>query len=111
MSGWKMPYTVEAHTKSTFKTLTSIPHANYPNRLMSSIQYIDTKSSGWRKFLTQKFLWCAIERWNTVDDSDFAAFGMLKDLRDKISHAEKVDEKALPVDVLDKLLRKLLLHA
>lgn len=103
-------WVLELHTNSTFAQLTSTGHQNYPARLQTAASKID-KRKGWEKTIRQQFIWCAIETWTGLDDTDFSNFEIAKDARDNISHGNKIDHTALPIEKLETLVRKALSYA
>ncbi|NPV76274.1 MAG: hypothetical protein HPY59_07835 [Anaerolineae bacterium] len=103
-------WVLELHTNSTFAQLTSTGHQNYPARLQAAVMKIDNRK-GWKKQLRQQFISCAIETWTGLDDTDFSNFETAKDARDNISHGNKIDHTALPIEKLEILVRKALSYA
>ncbi|MBI3547295.1 MAG: hypothetical protein HY081_12005 [Gammaproteobacteria bacterium] len=85
---------------------------NLPDRIEKSVTellisqlLVDQVES---KNLLQRFIWCAIIRWNEIDDSDIDVFKLLKNTRNSIYHGEEVIETSLPIHQAQSLALKLL---
>ncbi len=60
------------------------------------------------KNLLQRFVFCAMAKWDEINDNDIATFKLVKKTRDRIYHGEEVSEKALPIQQTQSLALKLL---
>ncbi len=105
-------YFIERYTHSTFKTLTYKDDVgktfSFPSRIEESMDKFFNKSFSEAKNLTQRFYWCAMLVWDSLDEKDMTCFQEIKDFRDKLSHGESVQESTLPVEKAKVLAMKLL---
>lgn len=103
---------IERLTHSTYKTLSFSDNAigafNIPTRLDSSMKVFFENVFTDSKNLSQRFHWCAMFAWDSIDEIDVASFLELKKVRDKLSHGEHIEESALPVEKAKTLAMKLL---
>lgn len=60
------------------------------------------------KNLSQRFHWCSILAWETIDDQDVVCFLEIKKIRDKLAHGEHIEDSDLPVEKAKALALKLL---
>ncbi len=103
---------LEIYTHKTFSQINFEKHVDVispsPTRLEKSARqfFIDRQAES--KNLTQRFIWCAILRWQSLEDSDVEKFKAIKKSRDALSHGEEILEAALPVEDLENLLLKIL---
>jgi hypothetical protein len=103
---------IERFTHSTFKSLNYNNDVkkifNVPERVIEPSSkfferiFLDSKN------LAQRFNWCAIIAWEDIAESDVNCFLEAKEVRDKLSHGEYVEESALPVEKVKILSLKLL---
>lgn len=105
-------YFIERYTHSTFKTLDyngdAIKTFNIPSRIEGSMSEFFQKIFSESKNLSQRFHWCAMLIWDTIDEKDIACFHELKSVRDRLSHGEHIQESALPLEKAKILAMKLL---
>jgi hypothetical protein len=103
---------IERYTHSTFKSLNYNNDVkaifNVPERINESISKFFEKMFTDSKNLAQRFQWCAITVWKNIEESDVNCFLEAKEIRDKLSHGEFVEEAKLPVEKVKKLSLKLL---
>lgn len=103
---------IERYTHSTFKTLSFNNDAkvifNVPERINEPIFRFFEKLFIDAKNLAQRFHWCAIIAWEDIEEIDISFFLEAKEIRDRLSHGELVEESALPVEKLKILCLKLL---
>ena len=99
----------------THKSFSQIDYEKYvdatcpsPARLAKSARRFYLNKQIESKNLTQRFMWCAILRWQNLQDSDVEIFKKVKKIRDKLSHGEEISEASLPVEDLENLLFKIL---
>lgn len=103
---------LEIYTHKTFNQIDFGKHiyeiSPPPIRLEETARqfYIERQSES--KNLNQRFMWCAILKWNNLDDSDVLKFKEIKKHRDELSHGENISESDLPVEDLENLLLKIL---
>lgn len=103
---------VERYTHSQYKLLHYEVEAkeliNIPSRLQESATLFFKERHNDAKNLTQRFCWCAILKWNHLNDEDIDCFKEVRNIRNKISHGEDIDEASLPIEKIRKLSLKLL---
>lgn len=103
---------IERYTHSQYKLLSYEENAkksfNIPDRLNESgtkffnSRFMDAKN------LSQRFHWCAMLSWDTINDEDIRTFHEIKKLRDRLIHGEDIDESTLPIKGIKTLAFKLL---
>ncbi len=103
---------IERYTHSTFKSLNYNNDANkifnVPERINKAISKFFEELFTNSKSLAQRFNWCAIISWEDIEESDIDCFFEAKQIRDKLSHGEYVEESELPVEKVKNLCLKLL---
>ncbi len=103
---------IERLTHSTYKALSFSDSAlgvfNIPSRIDSSMKDFFENVFTESKNLSQRFHWCAMLAWDSVDELDVACFLELKKIRDRLSHGEHIEEPTLPVEKAKTLAMKLL---
>jgi hypothetical protein len=103
---------IEIFTHSSFKELTNnLEYStmyNIPDRVVKFGTEFFEEFQKNSKNLLQRFIWCSINKWKDIEDSDIDQFKSLKKIRDSIYHGEKIDEKAIPVHQVQSLALKLL---
>lgn len=103
---------IERTTHKCFKSLdyevNASPTFNFPSRLNESGSCFFEQRFSDAKNLAQRFNWCALLAWNTLNDSDIDDFNELKKTRDLLSHGEDIVEADLPVEKARKLASKIL---
>jgi hypothetical protein len=103
---------IERTTHKCFKSLdykaNARPIFNISSRLdISGSHFFEQRFSD-SKNLAQRFNWCALLAWKTLNDSDIVDFNELKKTRDLLSHGEDIAESDLPVEKARKLASKIL---
>ncbi len=103
---------IERTTHQCFKNLdynVSVrPTFNIPSRLDESGSLFFEQRFNDSKNLAQRFNWCALLAWNTLNDNDIDDFNELKKTRDRLTHGEDIAESDLPVEKARKLASKIL---
>jgi hypothetical protein len=103
---------IEVLTHQTFKELdysASIGQLNnIPLRIASSVTEFLIECQKETKNLSERFVWCAMLKWDEISDADITQFKIIKKFRDKIYHGEEVAETSLPVNSARQLALKLL---
>lgn len=103
---------IERFTHSTYKTLRYTddvkPLINIPSRLSQVLDVFFERTLNDSKSLSQRFHWCALLSWGTIDDKDVNDFLEVKKIRDKLSHGEHLEDSELPVQKTKILAFKLL---
>jgi len=103
---------IERLTHSTYKTLNfdrdAIDTFNVPVRVKESVTRFFESIFTYPKNLSQRFYWCTILVWNSLNENDVDCFLELKKVRDKLSHGEHIEEYELPVEKAKVLAMKLL---
>lgn len=104
--------TLEIYTHKTFSQIDYEKHVDAfspsPTRLAKSARqfFLDRQTES--KNLTQRFMWCSILRWQSLQDADVEKFKQIKKCRDALSHGVEILEATLPVEDLENLLLKIL---
>lgn len=105
-------YFIERLTHSTFKTLNyesdALKTFNVPTRIEGSMNDFFKNAFSESKNLSQRFYWCAMLAWDSIEENDVTYFRELKDIRDRLSHGEHIHEAMIPVEKAKDLAMKLL---
>ncbi len=106
---------LEIYTHKTFAQINFDKHIDKVNlplvRLQNTARKYFVERQAENKNLNQRFMWCAILIWESLEDSDVEDFKKIKKARDKILHGEELPEKNLPMGDLENLLFKIFNYA
>jgi hypothetical protein len=103
---------IEVITHKTFKELDYNARIsqlnNIPLRIESSVTELLIERQKEARNLSERFIWCAMLKWQEINDADITQFKIIKRFRDNIYHGEEVAETSLPVNSAKRLALKLL---
>jgi hypothetical protein len=81
---------------------------NIPLRIESSVTELLIERQKETRNLSERFIWCAMLKWQEINDADVTQFKIIKRFRDNIYHGEEVAETSLPVNSAKQLALKML---
>jgi len=101
---------IEKYTHKTYDEINKqeVYNVNIPERLEKTGLTFFVNQQKSYKNLAQRFNFCALVSWDTINDEDIKDFLYIKKMRDKLSHGEDDIESNLPIEKIEKLALKLL---
>lgn len=101
---------IEKYTHKTYESINKkeVYNINIPDRIINSGTTFFINQQNSYNNLAQRFNFCSLVSWDSINDNDINDFLYIKKMRDKLSHGEENIENNLPIEKIEKLALKLL---